>query len=223
MGLPILCALSFAVLAGGMTTMASDFSKPLGDPQLERPTLRSLGVYWIIQGDDNQNAFIALEYRKLGSSSWRTGVRLFRVERRAHLTEHGKSELQVPDDDWLFAGSALLLEPGAAYELRLTIEDADGGKAARTLRASTRSEPLVSPSARVRHVVPGSGGGTGTERDPFRGLAAARKTVPSGDLFLVGAGVYEGTWTINRNGTPGQPIVWHGQSMGAAIIDARVR
>ena len=32
-----------------------------------------------------------------------------------------------------------------------------------------------SPTARVRHVVPGSGGGTGTERDPFRGLAAAEQ------------------------------------------------
>jgi len=74
MRLPLLCALSFAVLAGGMTTTASDLSRPLGDPQLERPTLRSLGVYWIIRGDDNQNAFIALEYRKAGSSPWRTAL-----------------------------------------------------------------------------------------------------------------------------------------------------
>jgi hypothetical protein len=162
-----LCALIFAVLAGGMTTTASDLSRPLGDPQLERPILRSLGVYWIIQGDDNQNAFIALEYRKAGSSSWRTAARLFRVERRAHLMERSGSELEVPDDGWLFAGSALLLEPRAAYELRLTLEDPDGGKATRTLRASTRSEPLVSTTARGRHVVPGSGGGTAT-RSPRR-------------------------------------------------------
>jgi Right handed beta helix region len=135
--------------------------------------------------------------------------------------ERRGSDLVVPDDGWLFAGSALLLEPGAAYELRLTLEDPDGGKATRTLRASTRSEPLVSTTARVRHVVPGSGGGTGTERDPFRGLAAAQKAAAPGDLFLVGAGVYEGTWTINHSGTPGQPIVWRGQSAGAAIIDAQ--
>ncbi|MGZ3414821.1 MAG: hypothetical protein ACXWNX_14595, partial [Isosphaeraceae bacterium] len=74
MRLPLLCALNFAVLAGGMTTTGSDLSRPLGDPQLERPTLRSLGVYWIIQGDDNQNAFIGLEYRKAGSSPWRTAA-----------------------------------------------------------------------------------------------------------------------------------------------------
>src|SRR5271157_5635201 len=71
MRVPLLCALNFAVLAGGMTTTASDLSRPLGEPQLERPTLRSLGVYWIIHGDDNQNSFIGLEYRKAGSSPWR--------------------------------------------------------------------------------------------------------------------------------------------------------
>jgi len=54
--------------------------------------------------------------------------------------------------------------------------------------------------------VPGSGGGTGTDRDFFRGLAAAQKATAPGDLFLVGAGVYEGTWTINRSGTPGQLV-----------------
>ncbi len=69
--------------------------------------------------------------------------------------------------------------------------------------------------------MPGSGGGTGTDRDFFRGLAAAQKAAAPGDLFLVGAGVYEGTWTINRSGTPGQPIVWRGQSAGTAIIDAQ--
>ena len=64
MRLPLLCTLCFAVLAGGSTATASNLSRPLGEPRLERPTLRSLGVYWIIRGDDNQNGFIALEYRK---------------------------------------------------------------------------------------------------------------------------------------------------------------
>jgi len=98
--------LNFAVLAGGMTTTASDLSRPLGEPRLEHPTLRSLGVYWIIHGDDNQDGFIGLEYCKAGSSPWRTGARLFRVERRAHLMERSGNDLEVPDDGWLFADSA---------------------------------------------------------------------------------------------------------------------
>ncbi len=222
MKLSVRCTVWLGMLAGGMTSVASEGSRPVNDPQLDRPTLRSLGVYWIIQGDDNQNAFIDLAYRKRGSSSWRKGARLVRVERGAHLMEHGESDLRVPGDGWLFAGSVLLLEPGTTYELRLTLEDPDGGQTARTLLASTRHEPLASPTMRVRHVVPGSGGGAGTEHDPFRGLVAAQKAAAPGDLFLVGPGVYEGTWTINRSGTASQPIIWRGLG-GAAIIDAQGR
>ena len=54
--------------------------------------------------------------------------------------------------------------------------------------------------------MPGSGGGTGTDRDFFRGLAPAQKAAAPGDLFLVEAGVYAGTWTVNRSGTPGQLV-----------------
>ena len=122
--------------------------------------------------------------RRAGS----TGAPLFRVERRAHLAEKYGSRLEVPDDGWLFAGSVLLLEPGTAYELRLTLKDPDGGSATRSLKSRTRSEPRVSPRARRRYVVPGSGGGTGTERDPFRGLEAAQKAAAPGDLFLLGPG-----------------------------------
>ncbi len=78
--------------------------------------------------------------------AWQTGARLWRVERGAHLMENGQSDLRVPDDGWLFAGSGLLLEPGTAYELRLSLEDPDGGQAIRTLRASTRLEPIASSS-----------------------------------------------------------------------------
>src|SRR5512137_1769850 len=52
--------LSFALFAENAT-------KPLGDPVLEAPTLHSLGVYWIVQGDDNQNAVVEMEFREKGS------------------------------------------------------------------------------------------------------------------------------------------------------------
>ena len=148
MRLPLLCALIFAVLAGGMTTTASDLSRPLGDPQLERrPCAR-----WASTGSSRATT------TRTPSSPWSTARRARRpgerllvssASSRAHLMERSGSELEVPDDGWLFAGSALLLEPRAAYELRLTLEDPDGGKATRTLRASTRSEPLVSTTARA--------------------------------------------------------------------------
>src|SRR5437773_1476515 len=66
---------------------AVDTSQPLGEPQLERPTLHSLGVYWIIQGDDNKNASVQLAYRKAGAVAWRPGADLWRVERGANIME----------------------------------------------------------------------------------------------------------------------------------------
>jgi len=219
---PLLLATPLLVcLALPSSTKGANASKPVGDPHLERPTLRSLGVYWIIQGDDNQNAQVQVEYRKEGSSPWRAGAPLFRVERKAHLAEKNGSRLEVPDDGWLFAGSVLLLEPGTPYELKLTLKDLDGGAATRTLKSRTRSEPQLSPRVRRRFVVPGTEGGTGTETDPFQGLVAAQKAATPGDLFLLGTGVYEGTWTIRRSGTPNQPIVWRGRGDGGTVIDAQ--
>ena len=138
------------------------------------------------------------------------------------------SQLKVPDDGWLFAGSVLLLETGTSYELRLTLSDPDGkgagAKVSRVLKAQTRSEPRVPASARQRHVVPGSGGGTGTAADPFRGLAVASKAAAPGDLFLLHPGVYEGPWVINRSGMPAKPIVWRGladNGSGPVVIDGQ--
>jgi hypothetical protein len=69
--------------------------------------------------------------------------------------------------------------------------------------------------------VPGSGGGTGTRRDPFRGLQVAQAAARPGDLFLLHAGVYPGTFTVDRSGQPGRPIIWRGAGDGEAILDGR--
>ena len=66
------------VLAAGFA-FAGDAASPTGDPVLEPPTLHSLGVYWIIQGDDNQNAAVKVAYRKAGTDAWSDGPPLFRV------------------------------------------------------------------------------------------------------------------------------------------------
>jgi Right handed beta helix region len=183
--------------------------------------MHSLGAYWIVKGDDNQNASVRLEYRQAGTPNWHSGAPFIRVERRAHTGGRYGSQLQVPDDGWLFAGSVLLLEPGTAYELRLTLADPDGMEVTRTLHTQTRSEPRAPASARRRHVVPGAGGGTGSPDDPFKGLAAAQQAAAPGDLFLLHPGVYEEAFTITRSGDDGRPIVWRGSSDGEAIIDPK--
>src|SRR5436190_14050684 len=121
---------------------AENASSPAGEPMLEAPTLHCLGAYWIIKGDDNKNARVELEYRKSGAAGWTKGLSLFRVEKgapegammRASDRKVHKTLLQIPKDAWLFAGSAVLLDPASEYELKLTLSDPDGGTAEHILK-----------------------------------------------------------------------------------------
>ena len=127
----------------------------------------------------------------------------------------------MPPDAWLFAGSVVLLQPDTEYELKLSLSDPDGGAAERLLRARTLAEPVAGAGARVRHVVPGQGGGSGTESDPFQGLAAAQAQAQPGDLMLVHRGVYEGTFAASKSGEPASPIIWRGAADGETVINAQ--
>ena len=103
-------------LFASFPAVAENAAMPLGEPVLEAPTLHSLGVYWIVRGDDNRNATIEMECRGKGAKQATRCLPLFRVEKGAHKTpEHG-TRLDVPADGWLFAGSALRLEPGRSRE-----------------------------------------------------------------------------------------------------------
>lgn len=213
----ILAACVASVSLAGLALAGND-AAPAGEPVLERPTLRSLGAYWVIKGDDNKNAAIQLEYRKASDQDWRRGADLFRVEKGAHYGKEYGSLLELSEDVWLFAGSALLLEPDTSYQLRLTFKDPDGGESVKTLSSRTVKEP-VAPEGPVYHVIPGAGGGTGTQADPFRGIKAAHANAKPGDTFLLHAGVYEGPVVLSRSGEEGKPIIWRGE--GEAIIDAQ--
>ncbi|MBI3922157.1 MAG: right-handed parallel beta-helix repeat-containing protein, partial [Armatimonadetes bacterium] len=208
----------------GMSVHASrsdDMSKPLGDPILDPPTLHCLGVYWIIAGDDNKNSRIEVAYRNSGTREWRQGSPLFRVEKGGNKNEKGESSLSVPGGAWLFAGSLVLLAPNTVYELKLNLVDPDGGKAEKLLKASTIAEPIAPRGMRECHVVPGGGGGAGTLADPYRGLLSAQANAQPGDLFLLHAGIYEGTFTVTQSGEPGKPILWRGAGDGETILDGQ--
>jgi hypothetical protein len=199
-------ALTACVARGG------DTAEAVGEPVLERPTLRSLGAYWIIRGDDNKNGVVALDYRKQGETQWHAGAPLFRTEK--HVNKAGGPV--IPDDAWLFAGSALLLQPDSTYELKLTLNDPEGGTATNTLNARTVREP-VDPTGPIFYVVPGNGGGTGTKSDPFKGLAAADKKAKPGDTFILQPGTYSGTIGLRKSGEKGRPIVWRGAGDNAVL------
>ena len=214
-------AAAFVFIGCSAIAAPADEARVLGEPGLEMPTLHSLGFHWIIGGDANGNASVRVEWRKEGGDSWRNAAPLFRVERGAHRDEKGRSSLTVPDNAWLFAGSLVMLAPGADYEVRLSLADPDGGARQAVLKARTRVEPVAPADAVVKHVVPGEGGGAGTAGDPFRGLAEAQAGARAGDVFLLHAGVYPGTFEVTKSGEPGKPIIWRGAGDGEAIIDGQ--
>ena len=192
---------------------AEDASAP-GEVAPEPATLHSLAVRWPVRGDANANATVAVEFRAVGEPRWRPGYPLFRP-----YPERQSPELRVAGG-WLFAGSIVDLTPDTEYEVRLTLRDPDGGDAERQIRLRTAAEPREPAGMRTRHVVPGEGGGSGAEGDPFRGLAAAEAEAAPGDLFLLHAGVYRAApWRIERHGVPGRPIIYRGAGDGAAILD----
>ncbi len=204
---------------------AADAATPHGEPVLEVATLRSVGFHWLIDGDANANARIDLQLRVVGEHAWRPGAPLFRNERRPkpYKDQGGQprtSLLVIPPGGELFAGSAVQLQPGTAYEFKLTLSDPDGGRAEHLLTGRTAVEPQVDPAAPLRHVVPGDGGGSGTSADPFKGVQAAQAAAQPGDHFLLHAGTYaHGTWEITRSGEPGKPIIWGAAGDGEAVID----
>lgn len=221
----VVCSL-IGIVGSAKIALAGNSSIPVGEPVLEQPTLRSLGAYWMIRGDDNQNARIEFSYRKNGTASWQQGPPLFRVERRTtpYLGEGGETketEIQVPPDCWLFAGSILLLDPNTAYDLKLKLTDHDGGGTERLLHSHTIAEPEAPANAPVRHVIPGNGGGTGSASDPFKGLHTAAKAARPGEIFVLHSGTYAGIFTAEHSGEPGKPIIWRGAGDGEAIIDAQ--
>lgn len=186
------------------STLAADAGNAVtaGELVVEPPTLISLGFEWLIDGDANRNASVALHYRKRGDERWREGLPPLRIQ--------NERTLYAPVLDYtapnMFAGSVFYLEPDTEYEARLTLNDPDGvtGQAERIVQVRTRAEPMASTSGRILHVYPP--GHTGPEEQPaYHGLLAAyyetalggdwSRAAPvrvrPGDTLLVHAGLYK--------------------------------
>jgi hypothetical protein len=209
----------FAVsLTAGAIIPPTHAGAGVDEPVMEAPTLHSLGMHWIISDDESRNAEIRIAWRKPGGD-WKEAAPLFRVEKGAHKPEKTTGSLDVPDGSTLFAGSVVSLEPGAEYEVRLNLVTAAGRGREEILKAHTLAEPVAPGDAKVFHVVPGDGGGTGSEADPFCGLQAAQGQARPGTIFQLRSGTYPASFNVLTSGEPGRPIIWRGASDGKTIID----
>jgi len=186
-----------------------------GDFVVDPPTLINLGVEWLIEGDVNRNASVAVSYRKVGEAAWKTGLPLLRLQHE-RVTQPNVFNLVSPN---MFAGSILDLEPGTAYEARFVMSDPDGvagpaANAVKTVTVRTRPEPRPAPGGMVYHVYPVGYAGAKTE-PAFTGLMCAynyycgagdtapggRPRVKPGDTLLMHAGTYAYRYEIYANQT----------------------
>ena len=124
-----------------------------GEFIIDHPTLINLGFEWLIQGDDNRNAQVAVSYRKQGETQWRQALPLLRLQGERIYQNQGVFDVVSPN---MFAGSILDLEPDTAYEARFVMSDPDGvmGQAVKTVTVRTRPEPKPYAGGRVFHVYP---------------------------------------------------------------------
>ncbi len=113
------------------------------------PTIRCLAVEWLIRGDDNLNGTVEVSYRVMGDEPWSQPC--------PWCDSAGSTRNRTtPTYTWSnkFSGSIFNLKPGTGYEIRLTLQDPDGGRATEIVKANTRPVPEEPPDSRIIEVNP---------------------------------------------------------------------
>ena len=177
-------------------------------------TYTCIGFKWLIGGDDDLDCTVRVQYRPTGTTTWLQAQSLLRVEPGTY------NDYEV-DPGNLLAGSIFKLQPARNYDVQLTLTDPDGGQSVKNVMVSTRAMPSDPVQPRIRYVSPGSGGGSGTASDPFRGITAANASAVPGDVFLLQPGTYTGVAKLDRSGTATNPIVWRGTNVNTVILDGQ--
>ncbi|MCW9708553.1 hypothetical protein [Fodinibius salsisoli] len=229
------------------TCTASQNTVHSGEFIVEPPTLENLGFEWKIDGDDNRNAEVLVEYRAAGSDSdWKQGMPLLRIGGEK-ITERAGIDYVTPA---MFAGSILDLHSDTEYECRFTLRDPDGveGEAVKTVTVRTRAEPKEAHDGRILHVYPQHW--KGEKQEPaFTGLMEAyngsqkaigdwylvdENQVKPGDIIMLHGGLYradrsdyinpesipfDGTYFLTAKGTAQRPIVIKAAGDGEVLFD----
>jgi len=169
-------------------------------------TMEAMGVIVILDASDDLDgdATAYLEYRASGSGSYQQGLPLTRV---------------APTR---FIGSLFWLEPGTAYDVRVTFGDPDGDPIAGTVLeefANTRAEISIPTASHSYYVSPNGKGSTCSLNAPCS-LAEGLNLVQGGEeVVLRGGTYYQGAFNLPRSGSIGAPIVIRSYSSENAILD----
>ena len=140
---PVILLLSVALVAQAASAQApaaavDPNAVTPGELLVEPPTLINLGFEWLVQGDNNRNATVAVSYRKKGELAWKQGLPLLRLKGE-RIYSQAQIDVITPN---MFAGSLLDLEPDTAYEAQFVLSDPEGVRGeARADRRGTRGPP----------------------------------------------------------------------------------
>jgi hypothetical protein len=187
------------LLLAATAARADDVLHP-GAVNVDRPTVITLGVQWLISGDDNHNARVGVRYRPTGTSTWQTAMDLFRVHPESVVGRTVQEQ---------FAGSIFDLTPGTGYDVELHATDPDGAvDQTVVVTATTRAVPAADPLHPVVRPV-----------SDTAGLNAALAEAQPGDVVTLADGTYAGPFSFTASGTADNPIVVRGTSTDGTVLD----
>ncbi|MDQ3341194.1 MAG: right-handed parallel beta-helix repeat-containing protein [Myxococcota bacterium] len=184
--------IALIVLLASVKLAAAQNALSITEVKLDTPTLHTIGVQVLIAGDVNYNAKISARAfgREVGT--------LFRVRPET------VTGVALPQQ---FAGTIFDVSPGMSYQIELVATDPDGGGETRMVTATTRALPADPPTPRAVAVTNAAE------------LQAALTAAQAGDIITLANGTYAGTFSSQRSGAAGNPIVIRGASQAGAIID----
>jgi hypothetical protein len=162
--------------------LAAQNATTAGEVALPYPTVVNLAIEWSIQGDDNLDGVVAVEYRKQGETAWRQAMPLRRVPAGENLGFSWENK---------HSGSIFDLEPGTTYEIHLQLSDPDGGDEERTVTGATRDVPRITAEADIVDMPAGTYG----VLNPEDGTSARPRVYRSAD----GSAVYDYVNLQNSN------------------------
>ncbi|MFT4533947.1 MAG: hypothetical protein ACI9P5_001299 [Saprospiraceae bacterium] len=175
------------------------------------PTFEHIAFHANIEGDDNKNSTITVEYKLTGTENYLPGA----------ITMRANPEMIVNGSALglnFHAGSIMHLLPNSSYDIKLTLVDIDGGSQVIEETVSTKKFPSANDFNQIKYVEPGNGGGDGSISNPYLGLQAAANSAQAGDLFEVGDGVYD-PFLLIESGTESNQIILRSTNLHGAIID----
>jgi parallel beta-helix repeat protein len=168
-------------------------------------TFHAMGVIVTLDPSDDPDAdaVAAVAYRS-GSDAFKTGFPLSRVA----------------STRWV--GSLFWLQPGTAYEVRVTITDPDHGPLDQTiLEAGGATRPEIDVPAPVHSffVSPGGSGTACTQGAPCSLNEGLDRADAGDEVVLLGGTYYVGDIHLPRSGSQGAPIVIRGSGGAIPVLD----